>query len=161
MASGQTQRASPFSGSRPLPSCAAGATLHEKAPCIRAGLPAFQYISTHSHEHPDLHSLREATHLAGGAASDAEALSGLARAFFYAGAKTLLVSHWAVDSDAAVKLTTQAFAALRADPRIGRAEAFRTSAIAMMKDTTRPTSWTPAVHPAVWAPFVLVGGGRD
>ena len=27
----------------------------------------------------------------------AEALSGLARAFFYAGARALLVSHWAVD----------------------------------------------------------------
>jgi CHAT domain-containing protein len=30
----------------------------------------------------------------------AEALSGLARAFFYAGARALLVSHWAVNSDA-------------------------------------------------------------
>jgi hypothetical protein len=31
----------------------------------------------------------------------AEALSGLARAFFYAGARPLLVSHWSVDSEAA------------------------------------------------------------
>src|ERR1019366_8992371 len=30
----------------------------------------------------------------------AEALSGLARAFFYAGARALLVSHWAVNSNA-------------------------------------------------------------
>jgi CHAT domain-containing protein len=35
----------------------------------------------------------------------AEALSGLARSFFYAGARTLLVSHWAVDSEAATRLT--------------------------------------------------------
>jgi CHAT domain-containing protein len=34
----------------------------------------------------------------------AEALSGLARAFFYAGARALLVSHWAVDSNAAMRL---------------------------------------------------------
>jgi CHAT domain-containing protein len=36
---------------------------------------------------------------AGGASDNAEALSGLARAFFYAGARSLLVSHWAVYSD--------------------------------------------------------------
>ena len=49
-----------------------------------------------------------------------EALSGLARAFFYAGARALLVSHWYVDSDAAVKLVTSAFSALQRDPAIGR-----------------------------------------
>jgi CHAT domain-containing protein len=34
----------------------------------------------------------------------AEGLSGLAKAFFYAGARSLLVSHWAVVSDATVRL---------------------------------------------------------
>ena len=43
----------------------------------------------------------------------AEALSGLARAFFYAGARSLVVSHWEVDSDAAVTLMTKTF---QADP---------------------------------------------
>jgi CHAT domain len=33
-------------------------------------------------------------------------LSDLAKTFFYAGARSLLVSHWQVDSDATVKLTT-------------------------------------------------------
>ena len=42
---------------------------------------------------------------------NAEALSGLARAFFYAKARALLVSHWYVPSDAAKKLTIGAFAA--------------------------------------------------
>ena len=37
----------------------------------------------------------------------AEALSGLARSFFYAGASALLVSHWAVSSEAATRLTVQ------------------------------------------------------
>jgi CHAT domain-containing protein len=46
----------------------------------------------------------------------AEALSGLARAFFYTGPKALLVSHWPVYSDAAVQLTTSAFANLDRDP---------------------------------------------
>jgi CHAT domain-containing protein/tetratricopeptide (TPR) repeat protein len=95
----------------------------------------------------------------GGEKGDAEAFSGLARAFFYAGARTLLVSHWYVDSDAAVKLTTKAFAAMGADPSIGRAEAMRLAVLAVMRDPSRPAHWTPAAHPAVWAPFVVVGEG--
>lgn len=95
----------------------------------------------------------------GGEKGDAEALSGLARAFFYAGARALLVSHWYVDSDAAVKLTTKAFGAMKADPNIGRAEAMRLAVLAVMGDRSRPAHWTPAAHPAVWAPFVVVGEG--
>jgi CHAT domain-containing protein len=84
----------------------------------------------------------------------AEALSGLARAFFYAGARALLVSHWRVNSDAAVRLTTKAFAELRASPKIGRAEAMRRS---MLDVITRGAD--QEVHPAYWAPFSLVGEG--
>src|SRR5262249_30067084 len=43
----------------------------------------------------------------GGSTASGEALSGLARAFFYAGARALLVSDWAVDSDAAVLSATR------------------------------------------------------
>lgn len=42
-----------------------------------------------------------ACNTAAGDKPGAEALSGLARAFFYAGARALLVSHWSVASDAA------------------------------------------------------------
>jgi CHAT domain-containing protein len=48
-----------------------------------------------------------ACNTAAGSAEGAEALSGLARAFFYAGARALLVSHWAVASDATVKLVQE------------------------------------------------------
>ncbi len=96
---------------------------------------------------------------ASGEKGDAEPLSGLARAFFYAGARALLVSHWYVDSRAAVELTTGAFAELRHDPSIGRAEALRRTMLTAMNDPGRPKSWTPAAHPAVWAPFVIVGEG--
>jgi len=97
-----------------------------------------------------------ACNTAAGEKGDAEALSGLARAFFYAKARALLVSHWYVISDAAVKLTTGAFAALRTDPTIGRAEALRRSMAALIVGG-RPEQ----AHPEYWAPFVLVGeGGR-
>jgi len=88
--------------------------------------------------------------LSASAGETAEALSGLARAFFYAGARALLVSHWEVGSDAAVKLTTRAFAELKANPKIGRAEAFRLSMRSLILAET---------HPSMWAPFVLVGEG--
>jgi CHAT domain-containing protein len=85
----------------------------------------------------------------------AEGLSGLAKAFFYAGSRALLVSHWPVDSDAAVALTTGMFAAAADDPAIGRAEALRRSMVALMEDPENPHY----AHPMFWAPFIVVGEG--
>jgi CHAT domain-containing protein/Tfp pilus assembly protein PilF len=85
----------------------------------------------------------------------AEGLSGLAKAFLYAGSRALLVSHWPVNSHAAVVLTTGAISALAADPGIGRAEALRRSMVAMLSDPA-PTYFA---HPLFWAPFVVVGEG--
>ena len=85
----------------------------------------------------------------------AEALSGLARAFFYAGARALLVTHWAVDSEAATRLTTSTFDRLKADPKIGRAEALREAMLAYLNDTSSPRN----AYPALWGPFALIGEG--
>jgi CHAT domain-containing protein len=95
-----------------------------------------------------------ACNTAAGETSGAEALSGLARAFFYAGARSLLVSHWRVASQSTVKLITKAIAELRSDASIGRAEALRRAIHAMIADGE-----TYEAHPAFWAPFVLVGEG--
>jgi CHAT domain-containing protein len=91
---------------------------------------------------------------AAGGAEGAEALSGLARAFFYAGARALLVSHWSVYSDAAVKLITKAVSTMAADSSIGRSEALRRSMVALI-EKGEPRE----AHPAYWAPFVVVGEG--
>jgi CHAT domain-containing protein len=85
----------------------------------------------------------------------AEALSGLARAFFYAGARALLVSHWAVDSAAATRLTTSTFDILKSDPTLGRAEVLRRAMLSYSNDASEPSN----AYPAVWAPFSLVGEG--
>ncbi len=85
----------------------------------------------------------------------AEALSGLARAFFYAGARALLVSHWSVASDAATRLTTSTFTALKADPTLGRAEALRRAMLSYLNDRSLPEN----AYPAFWGPFSLVGEG--
>jgi CHAT domain-containing protein len=47
-----------------------------------------------------------ACNTAGASRAGAEALSGMARAFIDAGARSLLVSHWEVDSDATVQLSS-------------------------------------------------------
>jgi CHAT domain-containing protein len=73
-----------------------------------------------------------ACNTAAGGVEGAEALSGLARAFFYAGARALLVSHWAVDSDAAVKLITRTAGRMAADKGVGRAKALRRSMLALI-----------------------------
>ena len=87
----------------------------------------------------------------------ADALSGLAKAFFYAGARSLLVSHWPVLSDAAVNLTTRMLSEAAEHPDIGRAEALRRSMLALIEDRDHPHY----AHPMFWAPFVVVGeGGR-
>jgi CHAT domain-containing protein/tetratricopeptide (TPR) repeat protein len=97
-----------------------------------------------------------ACNTAGGQSDNAEALSGMARAFFYAGARTLLVSHWEVGSDAAVRLTTRALAEMATKHGIGRAEAMRVSMRALIEDGTLADA-----HPSRWAPFVVVGEGGD
>jgi CHAT domain-containing protein len=94
-----------------------------------------------------------ACNTAAGGEGDAEALSGLARAFFYAKARALLVSHWYVESETGLKLTTGAFAELAANPRIGRAEALRRSMARLIQSTGHEA------QPEYWAPFALVGEG--
>ena len=87
--------------------------------------------------------------------ADGEGLSGLAKAFFYAGSRALFVSHWPVASDAAVKLTTAMFRAQAQSPGIGKAEAHRRAIAVVMADRENPMY----AHPLFWAPFVVVGDG--
>ena len=85
----------------------------------------------------------------------AEALSGLARSFFYAGARALLVSHWAVSSEAATRLATSTFDRLKADPNMGRTEALRQAMLGYLNDKSSPRN----AYPAFWGPFALIGEG--
>ena len=78
----------------------------------------------------------------------AEGLSGLAKAFFYAGSRALLVS------DAAVAITTRMLKEAR-KPGSGRSEAHRLAMMALIEDTDHPHF----AHPMFWAPFVVVGEG--
>ena len=94
-----------------------------------------------------------ACNTASGGQENGEVLSGLARAFFYAGARSALVSHWAVNSNATVKLITHVFGALGSNPNVDRGEALRQAMLALMGEGGF------SAHPTAWAPFVLVGDG--
>jgi len=83
-----------------------------------------------------------------------EALSGLARGFFYAGSRSLLVTHWAVESESAKLLTTNTLGNYAASPTARKADSLRQAMLHLM-------DMPQYQHPAYWAPYALVGdGGR-
>ncbi|HUB98153.1 MAG TPA: CHAT domain-containing tetratricopeptide repeat protein [Stellaceae bacterium] len=86
----------------------------------------------------------------GGGHFGGEALSGLATAFFTAGAHAVLASHWEVPSLATVKLMTGLFQIEARDPTTGFAEALRQSQLALL---AQPAT----AHPYYWAAFSLIG----
>jgi CHAT domain-containing protein/Tfp pilus assembly protein PilF len=94
-----------------------------------------------------------ACNTAAGDKPGAEALSGLARAFFYAGARSLIVSNWEVDSQSTVALMTGLFGALKNNPHLSHAEALRMSMLRMIDDSSK-RDWA---QPKYWAPFIVVG----
>ena len=64
------------------------------------------------------------------------------------------MTHWSVESESAMRLTTLTFDRYQKDPTMRRAEALRQAMLSTM--ATAPYS-----HPTFWAPYALVGeGGR-
>jgi len=92
----------------------------------------------------------------------AEAVSGLGRAFFYAGTRAILVSMWPVETTSARELTTGLFKYQQADQTLSRARALQKSALALIdgpgfKDPATGKIAASYAHPLFWAPFIMVG----
>jgi CHAT domain-containing protein/tetratricopeptide (TPR) repeat protein len=105
-----------------------------------------------------------ACNTATGDGAGAEAVSGLGRAFFYAGTRAILVSNWPVETNSARALTTDLFRRQALDPALSRAEALRAAEMALVDGPgiVDPLTKTPLfsyAHPIFWAPFSLVGDG--
>ncbi|MBL8705636.1 MAG: CHAT domain-containing protein [Rhodospirillales bacterium] len=79
-----------------------------------------------------------------------ESLSGLTRAFFYAGARSLYAASFPVPSEQTTTLTTGIFSELAADSKLTRAEAARRSQMKLLAQRSN-------AHPVFWAGFVLIG----
>lgn len=83
----------------------------------------------------------------------AEGLSGLARGFFSAGARSLLVTHWEIPSESSVKVTTGLIAERSRHPQSDWADAHRAATLRVI-DAEGPAEWA---HPAYWGGFAVVG----
>ena len=101
-----------------------------------------------------------ACNTAAGEGAGSEAVSGLGRAFFFAGAKALLVSNWPVDSVASRTLMTDLFKNQQKAQGTSKAELLRQAMLTqidqggMKEGATMKYSYA---HPLFWAPFVVVG----
>ena len=82
----------------------------------------------------------------------AEGLSGLASAFFYAGSRGLMVTHWDIPSGPALEVTTGMISAHEADPSTGWPSALRQSVLSMLDKPKTPLH----AHPVSWAGHFLV-----
>jgi CHAT domain-containing protein/tetratricopeptide (TPR) repeat protein len=96
--------------------------------------------------------LLSACNTASPAAPGAEGFSGLTRAFFHAGAKSLLVSHWSVRDDVAPRLIPAMLLAEQNEHPVSRAQALREASLSILDDLA-----LNAASPAAWAPFTLIG----
>lgn len=91
-----------------------------------------------------------ACNTASGDGRNEEAVSGLGRAFFFAGTRRMLVTYWPVETVSARLLTTELFRRQVAHPAEAKAESLRQAMLKLMAE--RDTA-----HPALWAPFGLIG----
>ena len=92
----------------------------------------------------------------------AKAVSGLGRAFFYAGTRGLLVTNWPVETYSAKLLTTGLFERYAADTKAGNAHALRETIVSMIESDVHTDEGSKVAlfsyaHPVFWAPFTFVG----
>lgn len=91
------------------------------------------------------------------------AMSGLVRGFFFAGARSVLATHWAVESESAAALSTATFKAQGNQANqanqatsggASRSESLRQAQLAMIDGSLGAGRWS---HPFYWAPYALFG----
>lgn len=93
--------------------------------------------------------------------SGAEAVSGLGRGFFYAGARSVLATHWPVETVSARELVSRLFGRYAGSGATTRAAALRQAMLELIdggvaRDARGKAEYSYA-HPAFWAPYALYG----
>ena len=91
-----------------------------------------------------------------GGTTAGESLAGLARSFFYAGARSLVVTHWTVDDSTATRLVSRTLLNYEKNHAQGLATALRNAQTQYLDDAKVDAFLK---HPYYWAPFTLVGEG--
>ena len=82
-----------------------------------------------------------------------QALSFLARAFFFAGARSVLATHWAVETVSAKELVSRTFRHQAGTTGAARAESLRTAQLDLLEGRAGPGY----AHPFYWAPYAIAG----
>jgi CHAT domain-containing protein len=97
---------------------------------------------------------------AGGAAAETsgESLSGLARSFFFAGARSILATHWNVNDRVTTILVAQTMKLYHDDPSRGLATALALEQRDLLAQATNG-ALSALAHPFYWAPLALIGDG--
>ena len=93
-----------------------------------------------------------------GGSAPGESLSGLARSFFYAGARALLITHWDVNDKVMAVLVGATLAHAQEEPGLGMAGAL---ARAQRELLAKAHELPNLAHPFYWAPLALIGDGTS
>jgi CHAT domain-containing protein len=94
----------------------------------------------------------------GGGAAGGEALSGLARSFFYAGARALMVTQWSVNDQVSAYLVADTLSLVHAGADGGAAGSLRAAQLSLIGGAGH--GFPPNIaNPFFWAAFALIGDG--
>jgi CHAT domain-containing protein len=97
----------------------------------------------------------------GGDGKAGESLSGLARSFFFARARSLLVTHWDVNDKVAALLVVLTINNMKDKPEIGVTGALREAQLALLDQASTGKLPPEITHPFFWAPFAVIGDGGE
>ncbi len=86
-----------------------------------------------------------------------ESLSGLARSFFYAGARAAAVTHWSVNDRTTAYIVALTVSGAKADPGQGLAGALATAQRRMLSDAKGDLAIQ--AHPFYWGALAVIGEG--
>jgi CHAT domain-containing protein len=95
-----------------------------------------------------------------GSSTGGESLSGLARAFFYAGARSMLVTHWSINNETTAFLVADTLGRLATGEAHGLGDALRGAQLGILNRAGKDLPANLA-HPYYWAPFALIGEGSS
>ncbi len=90
-----------------------------------------------------------------GGSAPGESLSGLARSFFYAGARAMIVTHWDVNDKVAAAIIGATLDYAKKDQSLGMAAALAQAQRLVLAKAPN------LAHPFFWAPLALIGDGTS
>lgn len=96
----------------------------------------------------------------GGGAEGGEALSGLARSFFYAGARALMVTQWSVNDQVSAYLVADTLSRLHGGAAGGAAGSLQSAQLALIEGAGKGMP-SEVANPFFWAAFSVIGDGGN